>query len=96
MQEREYQKKLIKRLLELFPGCLVIKADPLYIQGVPDLLILWKSKWAALEVKKSKDANIQPNQTYFVRIMNEMSFARFICPETEEVVLNELQQAFRI
>lgn len=93
--ERDFQSKLIKELKEMFPGCIVMKNDSSYIQGIPDLLILYKDKWAALEIKRSANAKKRPNQDYYVDTMNEMSFSRFIYPENKKEILNELQQAFR-
>lgn len=93
--ERDFQAKLIKELKELFVGCIVTKMDAGYIQGIPDLLILYKNKWATLECKKSARAKKRPNQEHYIRLMNEMSFSRFICPENKEEVLHELQQAFK-
>lgn len=78
----------------MFPGCLVLKSDANDIQGMPDLLILYKHKWASLECKRSATASKRPNQEYYVRMMNEMSFSRFIYPENKEDVLNELQRSF--
>lgn len=78
----------------IFKGCIVLKNDPDYIQGIPDLIILFNDKWAALEVKKSEHASHRPNQDYYVDIMDQMSFASFIYPENKEEVLYELQQAF--
>ena len=92
--ERDFQAGLIKDLKQMFPGCIVMKNDSSYIQGIPDLLILYKDKWASLEVKKAANANRQPNQEYYVNQMNEMSFSRFIFPENKESVLNDLCQAF--
>lgn len=94
MLEKSFQSKLIKQLKELFPGCIIVKNDPDYIQGIPDLLILYKNKWASLECKKSARAKKQPNQEYYVNSMDKMSFSRFIYPENKEEVLNELQQTF--
>lgn len=94
-RENEYQAKLIKKIKSEFPGCVVLKNDPNYIQGFPDLTVFYEDKWAALEVKRSVNAKRQPNQPYYVDKLNEMSFARFVCPENEEEVLHELQQAFR-
>ena len=94
MLERQFQADLIKEIKERFKGCIIIKNDSSYMQGIPDLMILYKNKWAALECKKNESANIQPNQEYYVRIMDDMSFARFIYPKNKEDVLNELQQAF--
>jgi hypothetical protein len=95
MLESQFQAKLIKELKEMFPGCIVTKNDADYIQGIPDLTIFYKNKWATLECKKNSRANKQPNQEYYVERMNEMSFSRFICPENKEEVLDELQQAFK-
>lgn len=93
--EKDFQAKLIKDIKNIFKGCLVMKLDSSYIQGIPDLLILYRNKWASLECKKSMRAKKQPNQTYYVELMNDMSFSRFISPENKEEVLNELQQTFK-
>lgn len=95
MLERDYQAHLIKRLKDLFPGCIVMKNDPDYIQGIPDLLILYNSHWAALEVKRSAKSSHRPNQNYYVKKLNEMSYSSFVYPENEEEVFNDLQQALR-
>jgi hypothetical protein len=92
--ENQYQAKLIRKLQKLFPGCVVVKNDPLYQQGIPDLTLLYESFWAALEVKASLTAKKQPNQGYFIRLLNRFSFAAFICPENEREVLGALQEAF--
>lgn len=96
MKERDFQRGLIKELKTRFPGCMVLKNDPNYIQGIPDLLVLYKSKWAALEVKKSSRESHQPNQDYYVETMNAMSFSAFIFPEIKEDVLNDLANFFNI
>lgn len=94
MRESKFQKDLKKELKEMFPGCIVTKMDAGTIQGIPDLLILYKDKWATLENKKSENATRQPNQEYYVSMMDDMSFSRFIYPENKEEVLNELREAF--
>ena len=90
--ERDFQAKLIKEIKQIFRGCIVMKNDSSYIQGIPDLIILYRDKWAALEVKKSATAHHQPNQEYYVELMDEMSYASFVYPENKEEVLYELQQ----
>lgn len=92
--ERDFQANLVKELKTIFPGCIVMKNDSSYIQGIPDLLILHNDKWASLECKKNANAKKQPNQEYYVGRMNEMSFSRFISPENKEDVLNDLQRAW--
>lgn len=94
MLERNFQKELIKELKDLFPGCIVLKNDANYLQGFPDLTILYRDRWAVLEVKRSKNAEHQPNQDFYVKNANAMSYAAFIYPENKKEVLNELQQAF--
>lgn len=94
-KETDFQSKLKKELKSMFPGCIITKLDSGDIQGIPDLLILYKNKWAALENKRHKDAVKQPNQEYYVDKMNSMSFSRFIYPENKDEVLQELAEKFR-
>ena len=96
MRENKFQGNLIKEIKQLFEGCIVLKNDSSYLQGIPDLLVLYKDKWASLECKKEKNADRQPNQPYYVDLMNGMSFSRFISPENKEEVLRELQQTFNV
>jgi hypothetical protein len=93
--ENKFKTDLIKDLKDLFPGCIVLHMDPTEYQGIPDLLILYKDKWAALEGKRNSRASHRPNQDWYVRTMNEMSYASFIFPENKEQVLNELFETFR-
>lgn len=94
-KESVFQHNLIKELKERFPGVFVMKTDPNYIQGIPDILILYKNKWATLECKQSANAKKQPNQEYYIEKMNEMSFSRLIFPENKEEVLNDLERSFK-
>ena len=96
MLENKFKTDLVAEIEDMFPGCIVVHLDPNEIQGIPDLLVLYENKWAALEGKKSANAPHRPNQDYYVNLMNKMSFASFIYPENKEEVLYELQQAFRI
>ena len=94
MLENKFQAKLIKKIKNEYPGCIVMKNDASYIQGIPDLLVLYKDKWASLECKKTEKARHQPNQDYYVDQMNKMSFSRFIFPENEDEVHEELKHRF--
>ena len=94
MKENQFQAKLIKELKKQYPGCIVLKNDPNYIQGIPDLIVLYGEKWAALEVKRSESAPHRPNQEYYVEKMQGMGFSAFIYPENREDVLNALYDYF--
>lgn len=96
MLENKFQSKLIKEIKKEFPGCMVLKNDPTYIQGVPDLLVLYKEHWASLEVKKGAKAKHRPNQDYYVDKMNDMSYSSFIYPENKETVMEELKKRFNV
>ena len=93
--EPVYQADLKQTLYERYPGCIVQKEDPSEHLGIPDLLILYKDRWATLEVKISEKAHHQPGQDRYVEQMNDMSFSRFIYPENEEEVLSELDGYFK-
>ena len=94
MKESKFQSDLKKELRDIFPGCIISKLDSGDIQGIPDLLVLYKDKWAVLENKRSAKASHQPNQDYYVDKMNGMSFASFIYPENKDEVLTRLRKKF--
>lgn len=94
MLENRFKTKLIKELEEMLPGCMVFHLDPNERQGIPDLLVLYENKWAALEGKKYANASHQPNQDYYVDLMDQMSFASFIYPENKDEVLDALYDHF--
>lgn len=96
MTEREYQAKIIQKLYDLLPGCVIIRNDPDQIQGVPDLVILYFNQWAMLEIKLDAKSPEQPNQRFYVEKFDDMSFAAFLYPENEEEVLSELQRSFGV
>lgn len=95
VRESAFQADLIRELRSLFPGCIILKNDPEYIDDIPDLLVLFGDRWAALECKSSERAAQQPNQRWYVDMMNQMSFAAFIFPGNKEQVLHDLQHALR-
>lgn len=95
MLENAYQAKLIKKIKKLLPGCVVLKNDTSYQQGIPDLSVFYKERWAWLEVKKDGHSAQQPNQDWFVELGNTMSFGAFIYPENEKEVLDALQSALQ-
>lgn len=94
VRENKYQAGLIKRLTARFPHCMILKNDSGYLQGVPDLIMLCDERWAMLEVKASRNAPHRPNQDYYVEKLEYMGFARFVYPENEAAVLDELNTYF--
>lgn len=93
--ESKFQKELMTEIQNLYPGCVILKNDPNYIQGFPDWTIFYKNKWAVLEAKRDKNARKQPNQDYYVDRLNNMSFSCFVYPENKDEVLRELEQVFK-
>lgn len=91
-----FKRKLIKEIERQYPGAIILKNDASYLQGIPDHLILLGNKWAAFEAKAHHYSHIQPNQEYYIDLLNSMSFAMFVYPENKELFLDELQRAFRI
>jgi hypothetical protein len=92
-KERDFQAETIDEVEELLPGCVVIKNDPNYIQGIPDWIILFGPKWACLEFKRSDREKYRPNQEWWLAHLDSMSFAAMICPENKEAVLYALQRS---
>ena len=92
--ESVFQKNLMDEIKKRYPGCVVLKNDSGYIQGIPDWTILYKNKWAVLEAKREENAPHQPNQDYYVDKLNDMSYSRFAYPENKEHVLNQLSKIF--
>lgn len=95
MLESAFQSRVIRDFLDVHPEALVLKLDTGYTQGVPDRLFLLDDRWATLEFKRSVRASRQPNQEYYVELMNRMSFSSFIHPENAVEVLGELERALR-
>lgn len=95
--ESEYKTGLLARIEQRLPGAFFLKNDEQLIPGIPDLLILWGRRWAALEVKRDLKEMRRPRplQPYYVELLDEMSFAAFIYPGNEEEVLDALQRSFQ-
>ena len=95
MAENRFKTKtLIPALKKMFPGCFILHLDPNEIQGIPDLLVLYRDRWATLEAKDEATASHRPNQDYYVDLMNGMSFSAFIFPENMDRVLEDLDLYF--
>ena len=98
--EGNFKKNLINKIKKEFPGCIVKKLEADYDNGVPDILILYKDKWATLEAKKdkgevTKERKNKLAQDYYVAKMNEMSYSSYVYPENQKEVLNALKVHFQ-
>lgn len=89
-----FKARLIKNIKSSFPECVIFLTDAGYVQGAPDIIVLCRDKWAALEVKATEKSSKRPNQLWWVNQLNDMSYSSFVYPENEEVVLNDLQITF--
>jgi hypothetical protein len=96
MKESAFQAKLIREIKKRFPGAIVLKNDPNYIQGFPDLTVLYKDRWAVLEIKQSEKASHQPNQDFYILQADKMSVGRFVYPENMMEVLDDLARSFQV
>lgn len=96
MKESAFQEKLIREIKKRFPGAIVLKNDPNYIQGFPDLTVLYKDRWAVLEIKQSEKASHQPNQDFYILQADKMSVGRFVYPENMMEVLDDLARSFQV
>lgn len=95
MLESTFKTELIKEIENRMPGAFVFHLDPRERRGIPDLLVLYNSKWAALEGKQHENSQLRPLQDYYVKVMDEMSFARFINQDNKEEVLNDMVRSLR-
>ena len=94
-KESQFQKDFLDEVRDRYPGCVILKNDSSYIQGFPDWTILYKDKWAVLEMKKEKNAKRQPNQEFYVDKLDRMSFSRFAYPENAHEVMERLDEHFK-
>ena len=88
--EKDFQHFVIKILKAKFPEGYILKNDASYVQGIPDIIMLYENKWIALEIKRSCKSSKRPNQEYHVNKMNAMSFSRFVYPENFDEVIKEI------
>ena len=96
MKESAFQKNLIREIKDRFPDAVVLKNDAKYIQGFPDLTVLYFGTWFVLECKKAISAEKQPNQKYYIDKLDKMAHAAFVSPDNKEEVLHAMEKAFRV
>lgn len=91
MLEKDFQAKVIRELKAM--GLAVIKnqANPGVPNGFPDILALGEGIYFALECKTSARAKKQPRQDYWVKKLNEWSYAAFIYPANHDKIMAEIK-----
>ena len=93
--EGKYKKRLKSVLRQLYPGCGIIDVDP-YVNdnSMPDMIVVYGPAWVMLETKKEVNAEQQPNQGYYIRHFDKMSYASFASPENHKEVLRDVEIIF--
>lgn len=92
--ENKFKQDLRKKILNKYPGSVILNNDPNQVQGVSDILVLYGATWAMLEGKRSRKAPYRPNQPYYIDLFNNMSFGARIYPENEKIILSKLDAWF--
>lgn len=94
MRESDFQSDLRRKIENEIPGSVVQKGNPNWIQGFPDLIILYKNHYACLECKASANEPFRPNQEYYIEQINNDAFCAVVYPENMKEVLDELKRYF--
>lgn len=90
MLESKFKTRLRNRIEKEFPGAIVMHTNPVERRGAPDLVVLYKDKWVALEGKQESKSSHRPLQDYRVEEWNKLSFARFVEPSNEQDVIDDM------
>lgn len=90
MTESEFQLLVKKEIEKRMPEATVIRGFT-GIQGFPDILVLYKKRYAVLEAKLDEDSNRQPNQEYWIEHFGKSTYSRFIFPGNKKEVLDEME-----
>lgn len=94
--ESKFQRELKEELELTLKGCIVLIKPGYTITGFPDLLILYKNQWVALECKRSIDSDYQPGQEWWIGELGTMTFSAMICPENRKEILDEVFLSFGV
>ena len=78
MLENKFKTKLVKEIKQRFVGSEVFHLNPVERQGAPDLLILYRNRWASLEGKQDEKSSHRPNQNYYVDKYNSTSLMSLV------------------
>lgn len=90
--EAEFQKEFIKRLRKAFDRVIILKNDSGYLQGIMDLTVILPGAIIFLEVKPYEGAEYEPNQPYYLDLVQQFGFfSATLYPENEEVIFRAIQ-----
>lgn len=92
MRESQFQSNFIADLRDM--GCVCLKQDPTVgrQKGVPDYLVVYKSRWMFLEFKASSRSPYRPGQKEWLDRLSKWGYAKRVCPENAHVVQLELER----
>lgn len=95
MRESQFQSNFISSLRD--KGCICLKQDPTTgkQKGVPDYLVIYKSRWMFLEFKASLDSPYRPGQKEWGERLTKWGYWRRVCPEVARVVKFEIERIIR-
>ena len=97
MSEATFRTKWLNKFKKLSPDIFIEFADPKRKNGIPDVIIFYKKKYARLETKRSKNASKRLHQQYYIDYFNSQGiYAAFLTPENQEEVYNALRRYFKI
>lgn len=94
-REAEFQADFVSSLRDM--GCVCLKQDPTVgrQKGVPDYLIIYRSKWMFLEFKASLDSPYRPGQEHWLETLSKWGYAKRVCPETARMIKSEIERIIR-
>lgn len=92
MKESKFQSDFIATLRDR--GCICLKQDPTTgrQKGIPDYLVIYKSRWMFLEFKANLSSPYRPLQKPWLDRLGKWGYAKRICPETARVILLEIER----
>ena len=88
--ETVFSREFRQAISKVYPETIWIRTSPNQIQGIPDWIMLYQNRYFVFEFKKYEGAPSRPNQPYYVALLNDWSYARFVYPENREEVLDEV------
>lgn len=86
--ETAFKEKVLKKIKPI-PGLWVVKVQQVALRGIPDLLMCYKGKFLAWELKVGKNDVTRLQQFVLDDITAAGGVARIVTPENLEQVIKE-------